>query len=160
MKRTASSVVCEAFLDTATVFTLTSLLFLPVLTEIILLFVYPESSWITFSCCSAVLTIASVVGALDFGAFIEEYGAAENKGEIESRFWGPSFRECRTLKRGSYIIFSCAFWELVNMLTSLGNNVSWYIRLFAFAPLIVYVPFVAAGCTFSRRIRELENKKD
>lgn len=171
MKRTASSVVCEALLGTVTVFTLSSLLFLPVLTEGILLSLYDESRWIILSCCSAVLLIASVISALDLGAFVYEddmmlddttHEKREERKKKQEQFWCPSFSKCGTLTRGSYIIYSCSFWQIVNMCTSLATNtgVTWYITLFAFTPVLVYGPLFFAGYTFIQKIRELENKKD
>lgn len=163
MKRQASEVVQEVLADTVTAFISATLLFLPSLIEAILLVLCPDSSWIIVSCCSCVLVEASALGAIGLGRFISDLNSTDDKEEQVTKinnFWCPSFSSFSVIVSGSYIIYSCILWELVNIFGTIGPNINWYVRLWAFTPCIVYGPFFAAGYVFSEKMRELENKKD
>lgn len=160
MKRTASSVVCGAVVDTITVFTLTTLLLLPTLTEFVLLLLFPHNDSILVY-CTTILMVASVVGGFDLGMYIDGYNSTPCVGRFKKgeQYWCPSFSRWQTIAKGSYIIYSCSMWGFLNVLGSCQDGINWYIKLFTSMPLILYGPFVAAGYTFSNKIRELENEK-
>lgn len=138
-----------------------SLLFVPSVTEIIVLTQYKidVNQWILLG-SGCIQSAVAILGGFKFGVYLRAVYSYED----DDDFWQPLIYKFSSLVSGSYIMYAIIPWFATNVIASWVFSalvgLSWYIHMMAYMPILVYCPFIAVGYAYSKFKNTTEEEEE